>query len=193
MGNQKVTWTSNGNTTIEAGETVKMNIDLMNVGNATATGLKAVLISNNAQVSCPSAQIVYPAIPFAETKTNTAAFQFQTSASYTGMLNLPYKLVMSMERPGTSGEPIVKTCCGKYITINSQAFSSSINVYWTSMDSKISYNIYRSDNGANGTYKKLNKFPLTTTYYLDENLPGCTMFHYKVAAVSDNGMKVNGA
>ena len=55
MGNQKVTWTSNGNTTIEAGETVKMNIDLMNVGNATATGLKAVLISNNAQVSCPSA------------------------------------------------------------------------------------------------------------------------------------------
>lgn len=47
IGNQKITWTSNGNTTVEAGETVKMNIDLMNVGQAEATGLKAVLISNN--------------------------------------------------------------------------------------------------------------------------------------------------
>ena len=188
MGNQKVTWTSNGNTTIEAGETVKMNIDLMNVGNATATGLKAVLISNNAQVSCPSAQIVYPAIPFAETKTNTAAFQFQTSASYTGMLNLT--LQVSNEYGKTWNfpvNPLSRPAVVNISTINSQAFSSSINVYWTSMGDKISYNIYRSDNGANGTYKKLNKFPLTTTYYLDENLPGCTMFHYKVAAVSDNG------
>ena len=188
MGNQKVTWTSNGNTTIEAGETVKMNIDLMNVGNATATGLKDVLISNNAQVSCPSAQIAYPAIPFAETKTNTAAFQFQTSASYTGMLNLT--LQVSNEYGKTWNfpvNPLSRPAAVNISTIKSQTFSSSINVYWTSMGSKISYNIYRSDNGENGTYRKLNKFPLTAAYYLDENLPGCTMFHYKVAAVSDNG------
>ena len=188
MGNQKVTWTSNGNTTIEAGETVKMNIDLMNIGNATATGLKAVLISNNAQVSCPSAQIAYPAIPFAEAKTNTVAFQFQTSASYTGMLNLT--LQVSNEYGKTWNfpvNPLSRPAVVNISTINSQAFSSSINVYWTSMGDKISYNIYRSDNGENGTYKKLNKFPLTATYYLDENLPGCTMFYYKVAAVSDNG------
>ena len=188
MGNQKVTWTSNGNTTIEAGETVKMNIDLMNVGNATATGLKAVLISNNAQVSCPSAQIAYPAIPFAEAKTNTIAFQFQTSASYTGTLNLT--LQVSNEYGKTWNfpvNPLSRPAAINISTISSRAFSSSINVYWASMGSKISYNIYRSDNGENGTYKKLNKFPLTATYYLDENLPGCTMFHYKVAAVSDNG------
>ena len=36
IGNQKITWTSNGNTTVEAGETVKMNIDLMNIGKAVA-------------------------------------------------------------------------------------------------------------------------------------------------------------
>ncbi|MFR2070820.1 MAG: C25 family cysteine peptidase [Bacteroides nordii] len=188
MGNQKVTWTSNGNTTIDAGETVKMDIDLMNVGNAKATGLKAVLISNNAQVSCSSAQIAYPVIPFAETKTNTVAFQFQTSASYTGTLNLT--LQVSNEYGKTWNfpvNPLSRPAAINISMINSQAFSSSINVYWTSMGSKISYNIYRSDNGENGTYKKLNKFPLTATYYLDENLPGCTMFHYKVAAVSDNG------
>lgn len=188
MGNQKVTWTSNGNTTIEAGETIKMDIDLMNVGNAKATGLKAVLISNNAQVSCPSVQIVYPSISFAETKTNTAAFQFQTSASYIGTLNLT--LQVSNEYGKTWNfpvNPLSRPAAINISAINSQAFSSSINVYWTSMGSKISYNIYRSDNGENGTYKKLNKFPLTATYYLDENLPGCTMFYYKVAAVSDNG------
>lgn len=28
------------------------------------------------------------------------------------------------------------------------------------------YNIYRSNNGENGVYQKLNKFPLTAAYYL---------------------------
>lgn len=188
MGNQKVTWTSNGNTTIEAGETVKMDIDLMNVGNATATGLKAVLISNNAQVSCPSTQITYPSIPFAEAKTNTAAFQFQTSASYTGMLNLT--LQVSNEYGKTWNfpvNPLSRPAAINISTINNQSFSSSINVYWTSMGKSTSYNIYRSDNGENGIYRKLNKFPLTATYYLDENLSGCTVHYYKIAAVSANG------
>ena len=188
IGNQKITWTSNGNTIVEAGETVKMNIDLMNIGRAEATGLKAVLISNNAQASCPSTQVTYPSIPFTEIKTNTIAFQFQTSASYTGTLNLT--LQVSNEYGKTWNfpvNPLSRPAAINISTISSQAFSSSINVYWASMGSKISYNIYRSDNGENGTYKKLNKFPLTATYYLDENLPGCTMFHYKVVAVSDNG------
>lgn len=68
IGNQKITWTSNGNATVEAGETVKMNIDLMNIGKAVATGVKAVLISNNAQISCSSTPIVYPAIPLLRQK-----------------------------------------------------------------------------------------------------------------------------
>lgn len=188
VGNQKVTWTSNGNSTIESGETVKMNIDLMNVGNATATGLKAVLISNNTQVSCPSAQIAYPAIPFAETKTNMVAFQFQTSASYTGMLNLTLQVSNGYGKTWNFPvNPLSRPAAINVSTINSQAFSSSINVYWPSMSDKINYNIYRSDDGENGTYKKLNKLPLTAAYYLDENLPGRTMFHYKVTAVSANG------
>ena len=87
IGNQKIIWTSNGNTIVEAGETVKMNIDLMNIGRAEATGLKAVLISNNVQASCPSTQVAYPSIPFTETKTSTIAFQFQTSGNYTGALD----------------------------------------------------------------------------------------------------------
>lgn len=79
IGNQKITWTSNGNATVEAGETVKMNIDLMNIGKAVATGVKAVLISNNAQISCSSTPIVYPAIPFAETKKQYDCFPISNS------------------------------------------------------------------------------------------------------------------
>lgn len=59
----------------------------MNIGRLEATGLKAVLISNNVQASCPSTQVTYPSIPFTETKTSTIAFQFQTSGNYTGALD----------------------------------------------------------------------------------------------------------
>ena len=188
IGNQKIIWTSNGNTIVEADETVKMNIDLMNIGRAEATGLKAVLISNNVQASCPSTQVTYPSIPFTETKTNTIAFQFQTSSSYTGALN--FTLQVSNKYGKTWNfpvNPLLRPAMIDISTVKSQADSTSINVYWSSMGKSISYNIYRSDNGENGTYRKLNKFPLTATYYLDENLAKLTRYHYKVATVLDNG------
>ena len=188
IGNQKIIWTSNGNTTVEASETVKMNIDLMNIGRAEATGLKAVLISNNTQASCPSTQVAYPSISFTETKTNTIAFQFQTSSSYTGTLN--FTLQVSNKYGKTWNfpvNPLLRPVMIDISTVKSQADSTSINVYWSSMGKSISYNIYRSDNGENGTYRKLNKFPLTATYYLDENLAKLTRYHYKVATVLDNG------
>lgn len=188
IGNQVITWTSNGNTTVEAGETVKMNIDLLNTGQADATGLKAVLVSNNAQVSCPAIQISYPVIPFAETKTNTVAFQFQTSNNYNGGLNLTLQLtneygktwsfpVNPLSRPATIGVS----------TINYKPYSTSINLYWKSVANVAGYNIYRSNSGENGVYQKLNKFPLTAAYYLDDNLTERTVYHYKVAAISKNG------
>ena len=192
IGNQKIIWTSNGNTTIEAGETVKMNIDLMNIGRAEATGLKAVLISNNTQASCPSTQVAYPSIPFTETKTNTIAFQFQTSSSYTGTLNFTLQVSNKYGKTWNfSVNPLLRPAAIDVSTIKTQSGNTSINVYWPSMGDKISYNIYRSDNGENGTYRKLNKFPLTAAYYLDENLTGRTVFHYKVAAVSANGNESN--
>ena len=188
IGNQKITWTSNGNTIVEAGETVKMNIDLMNIGRAEATGLKAVLISNNAQASCPSTQVTYPSIPFTETKTSTIAFQFQTSSSYTGALNFTLQVSNKYGKIWNFPvNPLLRPAMIDISTVKSQADSTSINVYWSSMGKSISYNIYRSDNGENGTYRKLNKFPLTATYYLDENLAKLTRYHYKVATVLDNG------
>ena len=188
IGNQKITWTSNGNTTVEAGETVKMNIDLMNVGQAEATGLKAVLISNNLQVSCSSTPIVYPSIAFSETKTNTIAFQFQTSSSYAGILS--FTLQVSNEYGRTWNfpvNPLSRPSVIKTSTLDFQPYASSINVYWTPVKEVAGYNIYRSDNGENGIYRRLNRFPLKAAYYLDDSLAERTLYYYKVAAISTNG------
>ena len=188
VGNQNIIWTSNGNTTVESGETVKMNIDLMNAGHAEATGLKAVLISNNSQVSCSSTPIVYSSIAFSETKTNTTAFQFQTSSNYTGTLN--FTLQVSNEYGKTWSfpvNPLSRPSVIKTSTLNFQAYASSINMYWTPVEGVAGYNIYRSDNGENGTYRKLNKFPLTAAYNWDDNLTERTVYYYKVAAISTNG------
>lgn len=188
IGNQKITWTSNGNTTVEAGETVKMNIDLMNIGQAEATGLKAVLISNNSQVSCSSTPIVYPSIAFSETKTNTVAFQFQTLSSYVGILS--FTLQVSNEYGKTWNfpvNPLSRPSVIKTSTLNFQPYASSIDVYWTPVKGVAGYNIYRSDNGENGIYRRLNKFLLTAAYYLDDSLAERTLYYYKVAAISTNG------
>lgn len=188
IGNQKISWTSNGNTTVEAGETVKLNIDLMNVGRAEAVGLKGVLISNNVQASCSSTPISYPAIPFTETKTNAVAFQFRTSGSYNRGLDFTLQLtnkygktwsfpVNPLSRPATIGVS----------TINYKPYSTSINLYWKSVSDVAGYNVYRSNNGENGVYQRLNKFPLTAAYYLDDNLTERTVYYYKVAVISKNG------
>lgn len=188
IGNQVITWTSNGNTTVEAGETVKMNIDLLNTGQADATGLKAVLVSNNAQVSCPATQISYPVIPFAETKTNTVAFQFQTSNNYNGGLNLTLQLTNEYGKTWSFPvNPLSRPETINVSTINFKPYSSSINVYWKIVQDVVGYNIYRSNNGENGVYQRLNKFPLKAAYYLDDNLAERTVYHYKVAAISANG------
>ena len=188
IGNQKITWTSNGNTTVEAGETVKMNIDLMNIGKAVVTGVKAVLISNNAQISCSSTPIVYPAIPFAETKSNTIAFQFQTASNYTGGLNLTLQLSNEYGKTWSFPvNPLLRPAMIDASTINTLSYSSSINVYWTPVSNVAGYNIYRSNNGENGVYQKLNKFPLTAAYYLDDNLAKLATYHYKISTISTNG------
>lgn len=188
IGNQKITWTSNGNTTVEASETVKMNIDLMNIGQAEATGLKAVLVSNSAQVSCPSRQISYPAIPAAETETNAAVYQFQTLKNYTGSLS--FTLRVSNEYGKTWSfpvNPLSRPAAINVSTVNFQPYSSSINVYWKPVTSVAGYNIYRSDNGEDGVYRKLNKYLLTAAYNLDDNLAERTAYYYKITAVSANG------
>lgn len=188
IGNQVITWTSNGNTTVEAGETVKMNIDLLNTGQADATGLKAVLVSNNAQVSCPAIQISYPVIPFAETKTNTVAFQFQTFNNYNGGLNLTLQLTNEYGKTWSFPvNPLSRPETINVSTINFKPYSSSINVYWKTVQDVVGYNIYRSNNGENGVYQRLNKFPLKAAYYLDDNLAERTVYHYKVTAISANG------
>lgn len=188
IGNQKVTWTSNGNTTVDPGETVKMNIDLTNISKAEATGLKAVLVSNNAQVSCSSTPIAYPDISASETKTNAVAFQFQTSSSYTGSLNFTLNVTNEYGKTWSFPvNPLSRPATVNVSTVNSQRYSSSISVYWTPIRSVAGYNIYRSDNGENGTYQKLNRRLLTAAYYLDENLAGCSVYHYKVTAISGNG------
>lgn len=188
IGNQVITWTSNGNTTVEAGETVKMNIDLLNTGQADATGLKAVLVSNNAQVSCPAIQISYPVIPFAETKTNTVAFQFQTFNNYNGGLNLTLQLTNEYGKTWSFPvNPLSRPETINVSTINFKPYSSSINVYWKTVQDVVGYNIYRSNNGENGVYQRLNKFPLKAAYYLDDNLAERTIYHYKVTAISANG------
>lgn len=188
IGNQKISWTSNGNTTVEAGETVKLNIDLMNVGRAEAVGLKGVLISNNAQVSCSPTQISYPVIPFTETKTNAVAFQFHTSVSYNRGLDLTLQLTNKYGKTWIFPvNPLLRPAAIDLSTVNFMPYSSSINISWEKMNNVAGYNIYRSNNGEKGVFQKLNKFPLKATYYLDENLAELTVYHYKISAISSNG------
>lgn len=187
IGNQIVTWTSNGNTRVEAGETVRMNIDLTNIGNAEATGLKAMLTTKKQQVSCPSTLVTYPNISSFETKANTTTLSFQTLSTYMGQLDLNLMVTNAYGKTWNFPvNPLSRPNTINAATMNFQPYESFINVYWTPVGNIAGYNIYRSDNGENGTYRKLNKFLLTVAYFVDENLAGCTIYYYKVTSVSTN-------
>ena len=139
-------------------------------------------------MSCSSTPIVYPSIAFSETKTNTIAFQFQTSSSYAGILS--FTLQVSNEYGRTWNfpvNPLSRPSVIKTSTLDFQPYASSINVYWTPVKEVAGYNIYRSDNGENGIYRRLNRFPLKAAYYLDDSLAERTLYYYKVAAISTNG------
>ncbi|NLA24461.1 MAG: hypothetical protein GX879_05795, partial [Bacteroidales bacterium] len=177
--------------------TVIINIDLFNRGKAVATGVKAVLAPNNCPyiINCSSTQRSYPAIGKYETETNTSAYQFTISSSYSGQ---PLNFILQVTNQYGKTWNLEFDLCNRpdplAIQLTDTYFTSDINsikVFWTPDSQAVGYNIYRCDADANGdevgNYEKLNTFIFPAAFYNDEGLPELTKYYYKISAVSESG------
>jgi hypothetical protein len=172
-----------------AGNVVTFNMELQNVGKAPSTGLTATLKVNSVIVGSNS----YPVIGRFDTKTAANVFQFTIPQGQT-VTTVPLKL----EVANTYGKMwSFDFTLAKPDTVNGLDFVAGVDnivVKWDTLSGSGGYNIYRCDADDNdiavGNYIKLNTVPVSHNFFKDNHeLAPLTKYYYKVAAVSQSGMK----
>ncbi len=193
QGNKSIVYTSNNNLTIEANDTVRFNIDLKNIGNAQATGIKVTLTANSTYVksgSCSAAPRLYPVIGHNEVKLNSVPFEFVASSSYSGG-TINFKLKVENQFGKVWNYDFNLDRPAKVTGLNFTADSTEIVVNWDYSNSFSGYNIYRcnADSAGNqiGGYQKINTNSVCFGYFKDINLNKLTSYLYKVSAISKTG------
>ena len=190
--------TSNGNLTIEPNETVTFNIDLQNIGQATSTGLTAILTSTsptNIVQSCSNTSRSYPTIAQFETKTNNSVYQFTTGSAYTSASQLNFNLQVTNAYGKTWNFPfnLNEIKPASVSNLDFTADLAEIDLSWTPLSSILGYNIYRCNVGTDDietSYVKLNNIPVTASFFNDiQSLDTLTKYYYKVSAISTTGIE----
>ena len=174
----KVTSTSNGDKKLEAGETATIALNYSRLGKASTQ---------------PASWIIEPTIGNIDeinfTSENNCTIKigklYQTGAPlWTKMILLDGSIaqdsvIVDIAHPG----PNVNLA-----KIHSSSTENAISFYWDKMSSETKYNIYRSAS-INGKYQKLNKVPLTTRYYEDNDVSKRTPYYYKLSTLSENNLE----
>jgi hypothetical protein len=204
QGNKIITTTSNGNNTIEAGDSVTISLDISNIGNGKSSGIKTAVLSRNATkdtklyiASCSATPKVYKSLNKFE--TGTATFGFRVANTYPATkqplcfnLKLTDSIGVTYSYSFDLNDKPAQVLASSILT---QGEENSIALYqnnWTVLPTGTSgYNLYRAPvdviTGVPGTYVKVNKSIMTTPTYKDENLSALSKYSYKYSAVSTTG------
>lgn len=182
--------TSDGDMTVEPGEVVTFNIDLLNAGTATATGVTATLTFNSATLPAKS----YPAIGTFQTQTNTLAYQCTVPAGYVTGQPLTFTMTVQNEYGRTwpfTFNLLEVTPIPNAATMTFTASKSEIEIAWGPVSNVKGYKIYRSnalaDGSDAGSYTLINPVPVPAAYIKDYGLQELTYYYYKIKAVSPTG------
>lgn len=180
------------NGTIFPKQECSLFVNLMNVGSSHIARLEARLFSeeNSYIESCPVNNSRYWRLMRTQTGYNVPAFTFLTKSTYKTGYPLKMRLEVANEYGKTWTFHIdpadVGTKMNSYDVIL-RPYEKSIELAWSNINNPTGYNVYRSTDGADGTYAKLTPVPVTTPYYKDENLTPSTIYHYKLTAISKSG------
>lgn len=194
QGNKPVVYISNGHSTIQAGDTVRFNIDLKNIGKAPTKGLKAKITANSTYVqSCSSTWQNYPVVNFNEVKQNTVPFEFVAANNYPANSLQNLKFILTIQNQYTRewnynfdlSKPVKPT------GLDFTADSTEIYTIWNYTAERSGFNIYRCNSDSLGSpvgsYVKINTDSINFRYYQDKNLQKLTRYLYKVSAISKSG------
>lgn len=195
QGNKSIVYISNNHATIAANDTVRFKIDLKNIGNAQATGIKATLTGNSSSVYlCSSVPRSYSPIGRFEVKKDTVPFEFVVSSGYSSGYENLLKFKLSVENEYGKvwnfdfdlKNPQIPTA------LDFTADTTEIQVTWNCSDTYSGFNVYRCNvdqetNQPLDDYMKINQDSVTYRYFNDKGLGILTKYRYKVSAISKSG------
>ena len=182
--NKTIVSTSNGNSTIEANDTVRFNIDLRNIGEAQAMGIIATLTGNSTLIkSCSSVPGLYPVIGHSETKKNMVPFEFVVSSTYVAGNALNFKLKVENKYGKIWNYDFNLDRPAKVTVLDFTADTTVIDVTWKYSSANAGYNIYRCNadiitGNPIGNYLKINTDYITFGCYKDVNLNKLSKYIY---------------
>ena len=187
-----MTWsdvgTGNGNSTIEAGETVRINLMLRNTGAGVASGLSGWLETDIFGVNVVQGETTWPDIGASEEiaqDTELQLYVFMVSSAYQAVLHVtdaygreivhtfdlmvpdPVDIV-SLEAPG----------------------EGRIELSWepSTAENVLGYHVYRSVN-ANFGYERITDLPTSGALFEDSGLEPFTRYYYKVRVLAESRLR----
>ena len=171
----KVLLTSDWDKTLEAGENVMLGLSSVKLGKYSSSQPLKWTVEPLPDCKATVKQIT----------NNTCIFNIGSSYKNGNPLKFKIKLLDGTVPQDSIEVDVAETLPTIDATkVHYSATEKAISFYWDAMSSATKFNIYRSSS-ENGSYTKLNKTPLTTRYFEDEDIEDFTTYYYKLSALTD--------
>ena len=169
----KIVSTTDGDMIPEGGETVTFQYESVKLGNVSAVNEKWSIKPKSGGVLITSPVIDQPRYSFTLGKSYVAGdpLEFLIKLSDGDVLQDSVVVDFGATLPGIDAAKVHHT-----------ATESTISFHWDAMSGAAGYNIYRLEGRS---YVKLNKMPLTTRYFEDDNVESRKKYSYKLSALTD--------
>ncbi|MBD3348638.1 MAG: hypothetical protein GF400_05525, partial [Candidatus Eisenbacteria bacterium] len=175
----------NGNGVPEPGETVDVDVQLLNEGNGDAVAVTGRLRYPGATVTVIDSTASWGDVPAGATVTGSDGFTFSVS----GAMSEHFRLLVSDDRGNSWSSYLDFTRPAGPDTLNGSVEGTTINLSWEPVSDPDlrGYDVYRSLNLA-GPYHLANDAVVEgAAYYSDPDLNEETLYHYYVVAVDSSG------
>ncbi len=186
----------NGNGIVESGESIEMKIRLLNTGNATATGVSAVLRTSDSTITITDSTETYPNISSGNSEWCYYDFNFFVSSSATthnadfsifitsDQGNWSYPFQIPIYQPSTQPPP------PPFNVVAGNGFKDLVPITWSDTSECHIFKIYRSQ-ASGGPYTLLDSIDIQyrnyapSTDYVDTSVTPGVEYFYVVTAIKD--------
>ncbi len=169
-------------------QSVDLNLEFLNSGDAQATGISATLSSSAFYVFIVNATASYPDIDAYTSSQSSDPFRFMVDYGYSGQ-PIPFTVNVTNEygKSWIYNFEIDDPSGVGFGTIDFSGYLNEIDLWWDPVSGIRGYNIYRSDTET-GAYEKINDFIVEgTSYFKDTGLVERSDYFYKISAVDVSG------
>jgi hypothetical protein len=172
------------NSQIYAYQSVDLNLEFLNIGDAQATGISATLSSSASYVYILDGTASFPDIDAYTSSQSSDPFRFMVDYGYSGQ-PIPFTVNVTNEygKSWIYNFKIDDPSGVGFGTIDFSGYLNEIDLWWDPVSGIRGYNIYRSDTEA-GSFEKVNVFIVEgTSYFKDMGLVECSDYFYKISTV----------